>query len=103
MASKTLLHPTIFLESIDSSLYCPPEYFFHRGQCYRYHLWFWRHADHEKYKYLETWKSASEECRKDGARMLSLKDQDEADFIQVHQLYLCVHGYPAVQSIENKF
>ena len=48
-----------------------------------YEEWVKRHYKPELYKYQTTWQASYDRCRSDDATLLTIKDQEEADFIKV--------------------
>lgn len=61
------------------------DYYYFRGNCYRYYQWVLRHYLPLNYTFQETWQVALDKCKSENATLVSIHDEEEAYFIQVQR------------------
>ena len=63
-------------------VHCPEEYEYYRGNCYRYYNWVLRHYE-EQYNFQTKWQTSQEQCQRENALLITVKEEQEAYFVKV--------------------
>ena len=71
---------------------CPSGHYYHyyRGHCYKLYQWALRHyeSNEGRYDFAGTWQRSLDHCQTENGTLLSIKDEEEAYYIQVTIKYI---------------